>query len=187
MTFQSVETAVKRIELARELLPRLQRVALLFDPGDLGPAIETKGAPAAAARVGLDARAFEARRSGDFQAAFAAIEGYQPQALLVSVSIVTGNNPDQIVRFASNARLPTFREEPVFAEAGMLLAYGASALDTIKFAATLVDRILKGAKPADIPFQQPREFELVVNMKTANALGLVVPESIMVRATRVIR
>ena len=105
----------------------------------------------------------------------------------MTVSSLTADNLERIVRFTSRIELPTFCENPEFAEAGMLLSYGPDVIEAFKLSAKQVHRILKGAKPADVPFEQPTKFELVVNMKTAKALDLVIPESIMLRATRLIR
>jgi putative tryptophan/tyrosine transport system substrate-binding protein len=187
VTYQTGDTAAKRVELARELMPRLHRVALLFDPGDAGAVIDANGVRTATARLGLEVRAFEVRRLLDFPAAFAAIKKYQPEALMVPTSTLMAQPLDQIVRFALSIRVPTFSELPPFAEAGMFLTYGADYVSAGKLAAMQIDKLLKGARPATVPWEQPTKYELVVNMKTAKALGLVVPESIMLRATRIIR
>lgn len=187
MTYQTGDTAAKRVELARELLPRLRRVALLFDPGDAGAVIDANGVRSAARRLGLDLRAFEVRTEADFPAAFAAIKAYRPEALMVPTSTLMAEPLGQIVHFAKSIRVPTFSELPPFAEGGMFLTYGADFVSAGKLAAIQVDKLLKGATPASLPWEQPSKFELVVNLKTAKALHLKVPESIMLRATRVIR
>jgi putative tryptophan/tyrosine transport system substrate-binding protein len=187
VTYQTGDTAAKRVELARELMPRLHRVAVLFDPGDAGAVIDATGVRLAAARLGLELREFEVRQLRDFPAAFAAIKRYRPEALMVPTSTLMAQPLDQIVRFASSIRVPTFSELPPFADAGMFLTYGADYVSGGKLAAIQVDKLLKGANPATLPWEQPTKFELVVNMKTAKVLGLAVPESIMLRATRIIR
>jgi putative ABC transport system substrate-binding protein len=184
---QSGETAFKRVELARELMPHLQRVALLTDPGDTGARIDAQGVEAAARHLGLEIRTFEVRHSRDFPAAFATIKRYRPDVLMVPVSTLTADNLTKIIDFASSSRLPTFSELSAFAEAGMLLTYGINYRDLVQIAAIQVDKILRGAKPAELPWEQPTKFELMVNTRTAKALGLRVPESIMLRATRIIR
>ena len=184
---QSGETAAKRVELARDLMPRLQRIALLTDPGDTGAVIDAKGVRTAVGRLGLELRTFEVRRSRDFPAAFAAIKKYKPEALMVTTSTLTLDNLDQTARFISSVHLPAFSEYSSFAEAGFLLTYGVGYVHMFNLAAIQVDKILKGAKPANVPWEQPTEFELIVNAKTAKALGLTVPESIMIRATKIIR
>jgi len=187
VSWQSTETAAKRLELAKELLPKLMRVALLTDPSDAGPVVEAKGFRAAAASLKIPLKVFEARHADDFPAAFAAIKQYRPQALMITTNGLMIENLEQILRFASSVRLPTFSEAAPFAEAGVLLTYGPDISDAYRRAATQVDKLLKGAKPADLPFEQPGKFELAVNMKTAKALGLRVPRSIMVRVTRIIQ
>jgi len=184
---QSGESAAKRVELAHDLIPRLQRIALITDPGDIGATIDAKSSRAAAARLGLDLRTFEVHHARDYPGAFAAIKRYRAQALMVTTSTLTIDNLKQTASFASSNRLPAFSEYSSFADAGFLLTYGVGYVHLFKLAAIQVDKILKGAKPASLPWEQPTEFELVVNMKTAKALGLKIPESIMVRATRVIR
>jgi putative tryptophan/tyrosine transport system substrate-binding protein len=184
---QSGESAAKRVELARDLIPRLQRIALITDPADIGATIDAKSSRAAAARLGLDLRTFEVHHARDYPEAFAAIKRYRPQALMVTTSTLTIDNLNQAARFASANRLPAFSEYSSFADAGFLLTYGVGYAHLFELAATQVDKILKGAKPANLPWKQPTQFELVVNMKTARALGLRIPESIMIRATRVIR
>jgi putative ABC transport system substrate-binding protein len=184
---QSRESAAKRVELAHDLIPHLQRIALITDPGDIGATIDAKSSRAAAARLGLDLRTFEVRHARDYPAAFAGIKRYRPQALMVTTSTLTIDNLKQTASFASSNRLPAFSEYSSFAEAGFLLTYGVGYVHLFKLAAMQVDKILKGAKPANLPWVQPTEFELVVNMKTAKALSLSIPESIMVRATEVIR
>jgi putative ABC transport system substrate-binding protein len=187
VTYQTGDTAAKRVELARELMPRLRRIALLFDPGDAGAVVDANGVRKAAARLGLKLRNFEVREEGDFPAAFAAIKRYRPEALMVPTSTLMAQPLDQIVRFALSIRVPTFSELPPFAEAGMFLTYGGDYVSAGKLAATQIDKLLKGASPATLPWEQPTKYELVVNLKTAKALGLNVPESIMLRATTIIR
>jgi putative tryptophan/tyrosine transport system substrate-binding protein len=186
MTYQTGDTAAKRVELARELMPRLRRMALLFDPGDAGAVVDANGVRTAAARLGIELRAFEVRQERDFVAAFAAIKRYQPEALMVPTSTLMAQPLDQIVRFAIGIRVPTFSELPPFAEGGMFLTYGADFVSAGKLAAIQIHKLLKGAHPATLPWEQPTKYELVVNMKTAKALGVTVPESIMLRATRII-
>jgi putative ABC transport system substrate-binding protein len=184
---QSGETAFKRVELARDIIPQLQRVALLTDPGDTGASIDARGVQAAGAHLGLDVRTFEVRHSRDFPPAFAGIKRYRPDVLMVPVSTLTADNLTNIIDFASSSSLPTFSELSAFAEAGMLLTYGVDYHDLVKLAAIQADKILRGAKPADLAWEQPTKFELVVNARTAKALGVRVPESIMLRTTKIIR
>jgi putative tryptophan/tyrosine transport system substrate-binding protein len=187
VSWQSNESAVKRVELAKELVPGLKHLAVLTDLGDPAGVVEVPGYRAGVASAGIELRVFDVRRSRDFAAAFAAIKVYRPEALIYPTLTLTVDNLKQTVRFALSERLPTFSEAAQYAEAGILLTYGADYIDVYKRAASHVDKILKGAKPANLPWEQPTKFELAVNMKTAKALGLKIPESIMVRATKVIR
>ena len=123
----------------------------------------------------------------DFQVAFATLKNAQLDALLVSVNPLTFHARDKIVGFATGIRLPLIAELPDFAEAGAVLTYGADILETYRRGAYLVDRILKGEKAGDLPIEQPTRFHLVVNLNAAKALGLTIPQSIAVAATRVIR
>ena len=187
VSWQTIETGAKRLELVRELIPGLQRVALLTDAEDPGPMVEARGLAATAASTGITLRIFAIHHPREFPATFAAIKSYRPSALIVSTNTLTSVHLDEIVRFASGSRLPAFSEAAGFAEAGFLLTYGPDLADTNRRGALQVDRILKGANLGDLPFEQPTKFELVVNMKTAKALGLTIPEAIIVRATRVLR
>jgi putative ABC transport system substrate-binding protein len=187
VSWQSVETGAKRLEFAKELIPGLQRAALLTDAEDPGAMVEAKGLSATAASSGIGLRIFAIHDPREFPATFAAIKTYRPNALIVSTNTLTILHLDEIVRFASNSRLPTFSEAADFAEAGFLLTYGPDVPDTYRRGALQVDRILNGATLGDLPFEQPTKFDLVVNMKTAKALGLTIPDTIVLRATRVLR
>lgn len=187
VSWQTIETAAKRLELAKELIPGLRRVALLTDAGDRGAVIEASGLRTTAATAGLRLREFALRHPRELPGAFATLKADRPEILLVSTNPLMGLHIDEIARFASSISLPTISEVAEFAEAGILLTYGPDVAETFKRGAIQVDRILKGMKPGDLPFEQPTKFDLVVNMKTARTLGLIVPESIMVRTTRVIR
>jgi ABC-type uncharacterized transport system substrate-binding protein len=186
VSWQSIETAGKRLELAKELIPGLRRVALLTDAGDAGAAIEANGLRRTATSVGLKLRTFALRYASELPAAFAAIKSDPPELLVISTNPLMALHIDEIARFASSISVPTVSEVAEFAEAGILLTYGADVSETFKHGAVQVDRILNGMKPGDLPFEQPTKFELVVNMRTARSLGLTVPEAIMVRATKVI-
>jgi putative ABC transport system substrate-binding protein len=187
VSWQSVETGAKRLELAKELLPGLKRVALLTDAEDPGARVEAKGLKATAARSGVPLRIFGIKDPRELPATFAAIKSYRPSALIVSTNTLTILHLREIVRFASSNQLPTFSEAAEFAEAGILLTYGPNVSDTYRRGALQVDRILKGTNLNALPFEQPSKFELVVNMKTAKALGLTIPKAIILRATSVLR
>jgi putative ABC transport system substrate-binding protein len=187
VSWQSVETGAKRLALAKELLPGLKRVALLTDAEDSGAMVEAKGLRATAARTGVPLRIFGIHDPREFPATFAAIKSYRPSALIVSTNTLTILHLDEIVRFASSNQLPSFSEAAEFAEAGLLLTYGPDVSDTYRRGALQVDRILKGTNLNELPFEKPTKFDLVVNMKTAKALGLTIPKAIISRATRVLR
>ena len=136
---------------------------------------------------GIPLRIFGMHHPREFPATFAAIKSYRPSALIVSTNTLTILHLDEIVRFASSNQLPTFSEAAEFAEAGFLLTYGPDVSNTYRRGALQVDRILKGTNLNDLPFEKPTKFELVINMKTAKALGLIIPKAIILRATRVLR
>jgi putative ABC transport system substrate-binding protein len=187
VSWQTIDSAGKRLELAKELLPGLRRVGLLTDAGDPGAVIEAKGLRTIAANAGVKLLIFEVRHPREFAAAFAAIKSARTEALIVSTSTLTIHHLARILSFASSSRLPTISEAAKFAEAGVLLTYGPDVSETYKRGALLVDKILQGKKPVELPFEQPTKFELAVNLNTSKALGLTIPESIMIRATRMIR
>jgi putative tryptophan/tyrosine transport system substrate-binding protein len=142
----------------------------------------------AAARLsGVTLRSFELRSAGDFEGAFSAITRDRVEALLTFEDPLTLAHRQHIVEFAAKRRLPAMYEPKEFAEAGGLMAYGPSFPDLYRRAATYVDKILKGAKPADLPVEQPMKFELVINLKTAKLIGLTIPPNVLVRADRVIK
>ena len=182
---QAADTAGKRVELLRELIPDLRHLAILADvdsPFTTRDVDETQGA---ARTLGLEAIALEIRRREDIAAAFKALQG-RAQALYVSTGPLAFVNRTRINTFALAARLPTMHgvREPV--EAGGLICYGPNWPFMWGRAADFVDKILRGAKPADIPVEQPTKFELVVNLSTAEALGITVPPTLLARADEVI-
>ena len=182
---QAADTAGKRVELLRELIPDLRHLAILADvdsPFTTRDVDETQGA---ARTLGLEAIAFEIRRREDIAAAFKALQG-RAQALYVSTGPLAFVNRTRINTFALAARLPTMHgvREPV--EVGGLICYGPNWPFMWGRAADFVDKILRGAKPADIPVEQPTKFELVVNLSTAEALGITVPPTLLARADEVI-
>ena len=180
------ELSGKRIELLMEVVAGLSRVAVLWNPDD-PPAVQALKETEVATRAsGIVLQLAEIRRPADFDGAFASIAATRPGALVVLSAPVMSFNAARISEFALKNALPgvyIFRE---FTDAGGLMSYGPNFDDLGRRAATYVDRILKGAKPADLPVQQPSKFELVINLKTAKALGLTIPQSILARADEVI-
>jgi putative tryptophan/tyrosine transport system substrate-binding protein len=184
VSWQQVEAANKLLDLARDLLPNLQRVVFLTDFTDVGAMAAAKGIQATAKRTGVKLRLFDLRKPEE---AFSGTIDFHPDALIVGITSLTVSYRDQIVRFAFEHRFATISEAVDFAEAGFLLTYGANLDAIYRRAASQVDRILRGAKPSELPFEQPMKFDVAVNLKTAKFLNLKIPESIMVMATHVIR
>jgi putative tryptophan/tyrosine transport system substrate-binding protein len=187
VSWLTLETAAKRLELVKDLIPGVKRIAVLFQAAHSGAALDVKAVLSAAEGSNLTVRTFGVSDSRGIQAAFAAMRDDGTEAVIVSWNPLTEIKRHEISRFASSIRLPTFSEGYAFAEAGVLLTYGVDGLEAFKRAAYFVDKILKGAKPGELPIEQPTLFEVAVNLKTAKALGLTIPESIMLRTTKVIR
>jgi putative ABC transport system substrate-binding protein len=184
------ELGGKRLELLKEAVPKLARVAVLYDPANPGTALEVKEVlPVGARALGLTFRSWEVRRgTDDFDRVFAAIGKQRPDGLYVTgadPSMVT--NQKRIVGFASKSRLPSMYVNRETVDAGGLMSYGADIAGSYRRVAYFVDRILKGAEPADLPVEQPTKFELVINLKTAKQIGVTIPQSVLFRADRVIR
>ncbi len=187
VSWQSVDTATKRLELAMELRPKLTHLALLFETGNRDAQLEVEVVSNAARKAKITVVTFAVRRLPDVQAAFVSMAKSLPQVLYVVDTPFTTGVRERIAALALENRVPMISEARTFAEAGGVLAYGAKVTPALKRGAYYVDRILKGAKPRDLPIEQPTEFDLVVNLKSAKALGIQVPESILMRADRVIR
>jgi putative ABC transport system substrate-binding protein len=185
LSLQSTEAVGKRLELLRDIFPGLRRLAIIGNVGTPGVVLEMAQAQAASRALGLDVAALEIRRSEDIARGIAALEGGATAICVVTDPLVLSDR-DQINALARDARLPTVYASREYVEAGGLMAYGPSWPDLFARAADYVDKILRGAKPADIPVEQPTRFELVVNLNTAKALGLTVPPSILARANEVI-
>ena len=184
VTFLQDELASKRLELLKEAAPRISRVAFLWNPDHLDN--EPREAQRAALSLNVQLQPVEVRGSSDFEGAFRAATEAGADALYVVSSRHTVLNIPRIVDFAAKNRLPLAGGWGAWAKAGGLLSYGPNVNDMARRAADYVDKILKGAKPADLPAQQPTKFELVINLKTAKALGLSVPPALLARADEVI-
>jgi putative tryptophan/tyrosine transport system substrate-binding protein len=176
----------KQFEMLKEVVPKVSRVALLGNPVNLNYASLVRHAQDAARALGVRLQPLEARDPGEIDHAFAAITTERAGAVIVFTDTVLLNHRTRIADHAARRRLPTVSGASEYAEAGGLLAYGPSLADGLRRAATYVDKILRGAKPADLPVEQPTEFELVINLKTAKALGLTIPPSLLARADQVI-
>ena len=181
------EVAGKRLQLLKEAVPRASRVAVLWNAAYPGKALELSETQSAARALGVTLQSVEVRGPNDFPNAFSAITRARPDALITFSDPLTNAERSRIVDFATRSRLPMISETRQFADAGGLMTYGASTADLVRRSATYVDKILKGAKPADLPVEQPAKFELVINLKTAKALGLTVPPTILFQADEVIK
>ena len=176
----------KRLELLKEAIPKLSRVAVLWDPSNANNVLSLGETKAAAAPLQVTLQSVEVRGPDDFDPAFLAIKKEGAGALIVLRNPVNITHQARILGFAAERRLPAMYLDSGYTDAGGLMSYGPNRLDMWRRAAVYVDKILKGAKPADLPVEQPTKFELVINMKTAKALGITIPQSILVRADRVI-
>ena len=180
------ELAAKRLALLRDVIPGVKRVAVLWNPDIPDRVLELTNTQAAARTLGVEIHAFEVRRPNDLDDAFSALVSDRAEALVVLADPVTMTHRSRIVEFAVGKRLPTMFNQRPPVEAGGLLSYGTSYEETFRRAAVYVDKILRGAKPADLPVQQPTKFELLINMKTAKALGLTIPPTVLMRADQII-
>jgi putative tryptophan/tyrosine transport system substrate-binding protein len=185
LSSQAPDTAGKRLELLRELIPGLHRLAILTDVGNPYAALDADEVRKAARPLGFEVVTFEIRQAGDIDRAFEALRGLAPALYVIAVPLLFVNRV-RINDLALAARLPTMHGVREYVEAGGLMSYGPNWPHMWSRAADFVDRILRGAKPADMPVEQPTKFELVINIKTAKALGLTIPQSLLLRADQVI-
>jgi putative ABC transport system substrate-binding protein len=182
---EAAEIGPKRLELLRELIPQVRRLAIMVHVDNRGAMIEMAEVQTAAQALGLEIVTLEIRRAEDIAPAFVALES-QPDALYVVGSAFLAANIIRILTFAHTRRLPTSFNTRTYVQAGALMSYGANYSDQFRRAAEYVDKILRGAKPGEIPVEQPTKFELVINLTTANALDLAIPESFLLRADELI-
>src|SRR3954470_4018173 len=176
----------KRLELLTQAAPGLSRVAAFTDPSEQARVNDLRETEAAARALGLQLLALEARGPGDFEAAFAAAVAERAEGLVVFAGPLNSSQRSRIIEFTAKQRLPAIYALREYADAGGLMAYGPNYQDLHRRAATYVDKILKGAKPADLPIEQATKFNLVINRRAAEALGLTIPGSILARADEVI-
>jgi putative tryptophan/tyrosine transport system substrate-binding protein len=185
LSVQFTDLAGKRLELLREVVPGLRRLAIMANVDAPASVLEMGEVQAAARTLGLEVAASEIRRAEDIAPAFDALKG-RAEALYLCVDPLLSTNRMRISILALGARLPTIAAFREFVEAGGLMSYGANFSDLYRRAADYVDKILRGAKPGDLPVEQPTKFELVINLTTAKALGLTIPEAFLLRADEVI-
>jgi putative ABC transport system substrate-binding protein len=182
------ELGGKRLELLKEAVPKVTRVAVLHDPATLAGVQQVKEVlPVAARALKLTLQLWEVRAADDFERVFAALNKQRPDGLYVSLGPLMNANRKRIADYALKSRLPSIHVRREFVDAGGLMFYGADLADSYRRVAYFVDRILKGAKPADLPVEQPTKFELVINLKTAKQIGVTIPPDVLARATKIIR
>ena len=189
LTFLGPELVPKRLELLKQALPKVSRVAALWHRGAFSERTTRdmlKATEAAARTLGVQLQLVEVRGPNELDRAFSAMIRARAEALLVFPGTMLFNERKRIVDFAAKHRLPSMSMAKEFVELGGLIAYGASITDLLRRSATYVDKILKGAQPGDLPVEQPTKFELTINLKTAKALGLTIPASVLLQADRII-
>ena len=187
ITNLQTELGGKRLELLKEAVPKLARVAVLYDPAVPAARQVKEDLPVAARALRLTIQPWEIRAAEDFERVFTALNKERPEGLYASSGLVLNANGKRIADFALKSRLPSMYDTREAVEAGGLMYYGANLGDGYRRIAYYVDRILKGAKPADLPVEQPMRFEFVINLKTANQIGVTIPQWTLMKATKVIQ
>jgi putative ABC transport system substrate-binding protein len=187
MSDEVVQLSAKRMEILKEAAPQATRIAVVWNREDAGMTLRYREIEKAARTLNVDVQAFGVREPADFPTAFAEMTRRRPDAMFVVLDALTNVNRKQFIEFAAAQRIPAMYEAGFFVHDGGLMSYGSSALDEFRRAAAYIDRILKGAKPADLPAEQPTRYYLSINMKTAAALGLTVPPSLLLRADDVVQ
>ena len=181
------ELSGKRLELLKETIPKLAHVALLWNAADFGMTLKFRELERAAKALRVAVQAFGVRESKDLEIAFSEMMHRRPDALFVITDPLTASHRKQLVELAAKNRLPAMYENAPYIDDGGLMAYGPSQAENLERALHHVDRILKGAKPSDLPIEQPTKFEFLVNLKTAKQIGLTIPPNVLARADRVIK
>ena len=188
ITLLSRELGGKRLELLKETVPKVARVAVLYDPATPFNVLDVKEVlPIAARALGLTLQPWEVQAAGDFDRVFAALNKRSSDGLYPTGGPVMAANGKRIANFALKSRLPSVGSIRAYVDAGGLMYYGADQADSYKRVAYYVDKILKGAKPSDLPVEQPTKFEMVINLKTAKQIGVTIPPDVLARATKIIR
>jgi putative ABC transport system substrate-binding protein len=186
-TIMTIEMAGKRLELFKAAVPTLSRVAVLYDAANPGNVLHAHAVQTAGQALGVTVQLWEVRGKEDFEHVFAALRAERPDGLYMPGGPLTGTNEKRIVDFAVTSGFPLVRDSREAVEAGAFMSYAYDLVDQSRRLASYVDRILQGAKPADLPVQQPMKFELIINLKTAQALGLTIPPTLLVLADEVIK
>ena len=187
LTNLAPELSGKRLELLKEALPKTSRVAVMWPPDATGAIVAFKETEVAARALGVSLQSIEARDSKDFDNGFREAKTERAGALIILQSALTNAHRKLIMDLALKNRLPTMCTQKEYVEVGGLMSYGVDTADLYRRAAVYVDKILKGTKPADIPVEQPKKFEFVINLKTAKQIGLTIPPNVLARADRVIK
>ena len=188
VTLLNRELGGKRLELFKEAVPKVARVAVLYDPAAPFNVLEVKEVlPVAARALGLTVQPWEVQAADGFERVFATLSKERPDGLYVNGSVLMRANQKRIVGFALKSRLPSMYYTREFVDAGGFMSYGAEAADNYRRVAYFVDKILKGAKPADLPVERPKKFELIINLKAAKQIGLTIPQKVLGRADKVIK
>ena len=188
LTIRTPEFSGKRLELLKEVVPQATRVAVLGQDANAAHALDLKEMQAAASALGLQLHHIEVRSPNDFESAFSKITGtVRASALFLQSAVLFLDSGRRIADLATRSRLPAISDTPELTETGVLMSYGTDRFDLYRRVATYVDKILKGAKPGDLPVEQPKKFELVINLKTAKQIGLTIPPNVLARADKVIK
>ena len=186
LTSISAQLGGKRLELLKSVVSKASRVGVLYNPGDRSNVQVLKELQKSAPALGLTLQPLKVSGPGEFEGAFVAMSREHAHALFGAAGVLTTGHRKAVVDLAAKSRIPAMWGERQFVEAGGLMSYAVNFYDQVRRAATYVDKILKGAEPADLPVEQPMQFELVINLKTAKALGLTIPPSLLLRADQVI-
>ncbi len=186
LTSMSAELGGKRLELLKVVAPKASRVAVLYNPADRSNVLVLKELQESAPALGLTLHPLAVRGPGEFEGAFSAMARERSHAFFGAAGALTTEHRRTLVDLAARSRVPAMWGERQFVEAGGLMSYAVNFYDEVRRAAAYVDKILRGARPADLPVERPTQFELVINLKTAKALGLKIPPSLLARADRII-
>ena len=187
LTDESVQLSAKRMGLLKEAVPKAARIAVLWNANDQGMTLRYREIEKAARILHVEVQALGVREPDDFDVAFSAMTRHRPDAMFLVADVFTIMNRKRLIEFAATQRIPAMYEFDFFVRDGGLMSYGPNVADSFRQAALYVDRILEGAKPADLPAQQPTLYNLAVNLKTAATLGLTIPPSLLVRTDDVIQ
>ena len=180
------EIAGKQVQLLKETVPKVSRISVLWNPTTRGNALALREAESAALALGVELQPMEARRPSDFNGAFAGMSAKRAGAFLTLGDVMFLTHRKRLAELAAKTQLPALYGQREFVDDGGLMSYGTKLSDNFRRAATYVDKILKGAKPADLPIERPTRFELIINSRTAKALGLTIPPSVLARADEIV-